>query len=100
MISIPCVVSPGFEVENTQEHGEREERLCAADGAQDPSLGGTFWEALASEGEAGSAEQRKENSDNGREDAHSAIKLHDGVEQLLPVLVELFDGDDRTLTTS
>jgi hypothetical protein len=53
-----------------------------------------------SEGEAGSAEQRKESSDNGREDAHSAIKLRDGVDQLLPVPVERCDGDDRPLTTS
>jgi len=59
---------------------------CTGDGPQDPSLGGTFWEPLASECEAGSAEHRQENSDSGREDAHSAIKLHDGVEELLPVL--------------
>jgi hypothetical protein len=38
------------------------------------------------------------NSDNGREDAHSAIKLCDGVDQPLPVLVARFDGDDRPLT--
>ena len=37
---------------------------------------------------------------NGREDAHSAIKLHDGVDQLLPAQVERFDGNDRALTTS
>jgi hypothetical protein len=74
--------------------------FCTGDGAQNAGFGGAFGEPLASEGEAGSAQQRKENSDNGREDAHSAIKLRDGVDQLLPVLVERFDGDDRSLTAS
>jgi hypothetical protein len=83
-----------------QDHGQGEEWFCTGDGAQNAGFGSTFGQPLASEGEAGSAEQRKENSDNGREDAHSAIKLRDGVDQLLPVLVERFDGDDRPLTTS
>jgi hypothetical protein len=74
--------------------------LCTRDGAQNAGLGGTFGEPLASEGEARRSEHRQENSDHGRKDAHSAIKLRDGVDQLLPVLVERFDGDDRALPSS
>jgi hypothetical protein len=74
--------------------------VCPPHGTQDTGLGSAFGEPLASEGEAGSAEQPKKSSDHGREDTHSAIKLRDGVEQLLAVLVERFDGDDRALTTS
>jgi hypothetical protein len=94
------VVSAGFEVRDPQDHGEREEWSCTGDGAQDSRLGGAFGQALASEAEAGSAEQRKENSDNSRKDSHLPFELCDGVDQLLPVLVERFDGDDRPLTTS
>ena len=94
------MVSPGFETRDTQDHGEGEEWFCTGDGTQDSGFGAAFRVPLASECEAGSAEHRQENSDNGREDAHSAIKLCDGVHQLLSVLVERFDGDDRALTTS
>ena len=98
--AVPSVVSPGFEMRDTQDHGEGEEWFCTGDGTQDFGFGAAFREPLASEGEAGSAEHRQENSDNGGENAHSAIKLCDGVHQLLAVLVERFDGDDRALTTS
>ena len=98
--AVPSVVSPGFEMRDTQDHGEGEEWFCTGGGTQDSGFGAAFREPLASECEAGSAEHRQENSDNGREDAHSAIKLCDGVHQLLSVLVERFDGDDRALTTS
>jgi hypothetical protein len=94
------VISAGFKARDPQDHGEREECFCTGDGAQNAGLGGTFGEPLASECKAGSAEQRKENSDNGREDTPSAIKLRDGVDQVLPILVERFDGDDRALTTA
>ena len=93
--AVPSVVSAGFEMRDTQDHGEGQEWFCTGDGTQDFGFGAAFGEPLASECEAGSAEHRQENSDNGREDAHSAIKLCDGVHQLLAVLVERFDGDDR-----
>jgi hypothetical protein len=83
-----------------QDHGEREEWCCTGDGTQDSGLGAAFGQALAIEGETGSAEQRQENSDNGGEDALFLFKLRDGVDQLLLVLVKRFDGDDRALTTS
>ena len=92
------MVSPGFEARDPQDHSEGEERCCAGDSAQDSGLGGAFGKPLASEGETGSAEHRQENSAHGRKDAQSAIKLRDGVDQLLPVLVERFDGDDRSRT--
>jgi hypothetical protein len=87
-------------VDDTQDHGEGKEWFCTGDGAQDPSLGGTFVQPLACESEAGSSEQRQENPDDGRENVRAAVKLRDGVDQLLAVLVERFDGDDRTVTTS
>jgi hypothetical protein len=76
------------------------EWFCTGDGTQDSGLGAAFGEPLASEGEAGSAEHRQENSDNGREDALLPFKLYDGVEQLLAVLLYGLDGDDRTRTTA
>jgi hypothetical protein len=94
------MVSPRFQVDDTQDHGEREGCFCTRDGAQNAGLGGTFGGPLASEGEARRSEHRQENSDHGRKDAHSAIKLRAGVDQLLPVLVERFDGDDRALPSS
>jgi hypothetical protein len=97
---VPSVVSAGLEMHDLQDHGQREEWFCTGDGTQDSGFGTAFGEPLASEGEAGSAEDRQENSDNGREDANSAIKLCDGVDQLLPGLVGRFDGDDRTRTAS
>ena len=85
---------------NPQDHGERKTWRCAADGAQDSGLGGAFGQPLASEAEAGSAEQRKEKPDNSCEDSHSATKLRDGIDQLLPVLLNWLDGDDQARTTA
>jgi hypothetical protein len=98
--SVPSVVSAVFEMRDTQDHGEGEEWFCTGDGTQDSGFGAAFGEPLASEGEAGSAEHRQENSDNGREDAHSAIKLRYGVDHLLAVLVNRFDCDDRSRTAA
>jgi hypothetical protein len=69
------VVSPGFEVDHPQDHGEREEWFCTCDGAQDPVLGGTFGQPLAGEAEAGSSEHRQKNPDNGRKDALLPFEL-------------------------
>ena len=93
------MVSPGFEVHDPQDHGEGEERFCSGDGTQDASLGAAFGEPLASEGEAGSAEQRMENSDHSRENALLLFELCDGGEQLLAVLSHQLDGNDRSRTT-
>ena len=97
---VPSVVSAGSEMHDTQDHGQGEEWPCTCDGTQDSGFGAAFGEPLASEGEAGSAEHRQENSDNGREDAHSAIKLRYGVDHLLAVLVNRFDCDDRSRTAA
>ncbi|HEX7500734.1 MAG TPA: hypothetical protein VF524_10600, partial [Polyangia bacterium] len=93
------MVSPGFEARDPQNHGEREEWCCAGDRKKDPSLGLAFGQPPASEGEAGSAEQCKENSDNGREDSGAAVELRDQVEQLLPVLLNRLDGGNRAQAT-
>jgi hypothetical protein len=76
-----------------------EEWFCTGDGTQNSGFGAAFWEPLASEGEAGSAEHRQENSDNGCEDALLPFKVYDGVEQLLVVLLYGLDANDRTRTT-
>jgi hypothetical protein len=94
------MVSARFEVNDAQDHGEREECFCTCDGAQDASLGAALGQPLASEGETGSSEHRQENSHHGRKDAHSAIKLRYGVDQLLAILVNRFDGDDRSRTAA
>ena len=98
--AVSCVVSPGFEVDDPQDHGEREEWSCTCDGAQDPGLGGAFGQPLASEAEAGSSEHRQKNPDNGRKEALLPFELRDAVDQLLAVLLHQVDGDDRALTTS
>jgi hypothetical protein len=66
---VPRVVSAGSEVDDPQDHVEREEWFRSCDGTQDTGLGAAFGEPLASEGEAGSAEQRTKNSDHSCEDA-------------------------------
>ena len=98
--TVPSVISPGFGMDDAQDHGEWEECFCTRDGAQDAGLGGSFGEPLASEGEARSWEDRQENSNHGRKDAHSAIKFRYGVDQLLAVPVSRFDGDDRSRTAA
>jgi hypothetical protein len=94
------VVSPGFEVDDPQDQGKREEWFCTCDGAQDPGLGGAFGQPLASEAEAESSEHRQKNPDNGRQDALLPFEPCDAVDQLLAVRLHQFDGDDRALTTS
>jgi hypothetical protein len=94
------VVPPRFETRNPQDHGERKTWRCAADGAQDSGLGGAFGQPLASEAEAGSAEQRKEKPDNSCEDSHLLIDLCERVHQLLVVLFNRLNGDDRARTTA
>ena len=97
--AVPCVVSPEFEARDPQDHGEREEWFCTGDGVQDTGLGVAFRQSLAtSQAEPRCAQQCQKEPDNCREDSHSAIKLRDGIEQLLPVLVERLDGDDRAQT--
>jgi len=76
------------------------EWFCAGDGTQNSRFGAALGEPLAGESEAGSAEHRQENSNNGREDALLPFKLYDGVEQLLVVLLYGLDGDDGTRTTA
>ena len=97
--AVPSVVSAGFEMRDTQDHGEGQEWFCTGDGTQDFGFGAAFGEPLASECEAGSAEHRQENSDNAREDGLLPFELCDGVDQLLVVLLYGFDGNDRTRTT-
>jgi hypothetical protein len=92
------VVSTGFEARDPQEHGEREEGSCTGDGAQDAGLGGAVGEPLSRQAEAGSAEKRQKEPDEGREDSHSAVELRERVEQLLPVLLNRLDADDRART--
>ncbi|MGD0838663.1 MAG: hypothetical protein ABSB49_18660 [Polyangia bacterium] len=94
------MVSPGFEADDPQDHGERRVECGTGDGAEDPGLRVTFGEALASEGETGGAEHGQENSDNGREDALLQFKLRDGIDQLLAVQLQGLHGDDRTRTTA
>jgi len=93
------VVLSEFEARDPQDHGEREEWFCTGDGAQDTGLGVAFGQSLAtSQAEPRCAQQCQKEPDNYREDSRSAIKLRDGIEQLLPVLVERLDGDDRAQT--
>jgi len=92
------VVSPGFEARDPQEHGEREEGRCTGDGAQDAGLGGAVGEPLSRQAEAGSAEQRQQEPDDGGESSGSAVELRERVEQLLPVLLHRLDADDRART--
>ena len=94
------MVSPRFEMDDPQDHGEREVWFCTGDGAQDSGLGGAFGQPLATEADAESAEQGQENSDNGRENALLPFKFCNGVEQLLAILVWRFDRDDRSKTAS
>ena len=67
--------------------------------AKDSGLGHAFGEALTSEAEAGCAEQRQEDPNDGGEDSRSAVELCNSVEQLLPVLVQRLNGDNRTQAT-
>jgi hypothetical protein len=85
---------------NPQDHGERKKWHCATDGAQDSGLGDAFGEPLTSEGEARSAEHRKENSYNGREDSPLPFDHSDRLDQLLAVMLSRLNGDDRAMTTS
>jgi hypothetical protein len=74
-------------------------RIRAGDSAKDACLGRAVGKALASKAEARCAEQRQEDPNNGGEHSRSAVELCDHVEQLLSVLVQRLNGDDRTQAT-
>ena len=57
------------------------------------------WRQSASEVEAGHPEQSQQEANDGGEDLSSAVELGDGIEKVLPVLFQGFDGDDRTEAT-
>ena len=92
----PGVISRGFEVDDPQYQREGKERTRAGDGAEDTGLGCAFWKPLTGEAETGCAEQGQQEPNNGGEDSRSPIKPCNGVEQLLRILVQWLDGDDRT----
>jgi hypothetical protein len=93
------VISRGFEVDDPQYQREGKERTRAGDGAEDTGLGCAFRKPLTGEAETGYAEQGQQEPNNGGEDSHSPIEPCDGVEQLLPVLLQWLGGDDRTEST-
>jgi hypothetical protein len=51
------------------------------------------------EAEAGDAEQGEQESNDGGQNAGSAFELGEGLEELLSILIEDVEGDDRTEAT-
>jgi hypothetical protein len=64
--SLPPVVSPGIEVRDPQDLGERENWLCTGNCAQDSGLGGPIGKSRTIELETVGSEYRRKNSCNGR----------------------------------
>jgi len=69
------------------------------DGSEDIRLGGAFGESSAGKAETREADQKQQESDHGGEDACPTVEPDDGIEQVLPVLLQGFDGDDWTQAT-
>ena len=90
----PGMIAGRFEPEDPEEEGKREDGLRTLDGAEDIRLGRALGESSAGKAETRDADQNRQESDHGGEDACSTVELDDGLEQALPVLIQGFDGDD------
>jgi hypothetical protein len=85
-----------FEAEDPEDQAKGEPGLGALDGTEDIRLGSALREPSASEVEPGHPEQRQQEANDGGEDLSSAVELGNGIEEVLPVSLQGFDGDDRT----
>jgi hypothetical protein len=90
----PGMKTTGFEVEHLEDESEREAGLRSLDGAEDVRLGDALRESTAGKIEPGDAEQSQQESSHGGESSGSTVEPDDGLEKLLPVLVQGFDGHD------
>jgi hypothetical protein len=95
----PSVISRRREPKDGQNRGEWQGRLGAGDGAQERSLIGALRKPVASETEAGDAQEGEKKSDDGREALYPALELVDLGQEDLAVLLEGLDGDNRPRTT-
>jgi hypothetical protein len=94
----PDMQTSRFEAEDPEDECKREDGLRTLDGAEDIRLGRALGESSAGKAETRDAEQNQQEPDHGGEDACSTVELGEGLEKVLPVLLQGLDGDDRTKT--
>ena len=98
-VTAPGVVVSRFEAEDPENDGEREEGLCALDGAEDVGLGRAIGESTGNKAEPGGAEHGQEEANDGGEDSGLAVEPRNGIEKTLRIVVQGFEGDDRAEAT-
>ena len=74
------MIAGGFEAENPENEGKREDGVRTLDCAEDIRLGSALGESSAGKAETRDAEQNQQESDHGGEDACSPVELDDGLE--------------------
>jgi transposase InsO family protein len=90
----PGMVASRFEAKNPEDHAKGEPRPGVLDGTEDVRLGGAVRQSSAAEVEPGHGEQSQQETNDGGENPSSAVEPGDGIQELLPVLLQGLDGDD------
>jgi hypothetical protein len=92
---MPGVIARWRHADDPEDQRERKNRVGAGDRAQQADLVVARRESLARNAEPGDAQQRRQETDDGGKDLRASSQLRDPVQQLLSVLVELFESDHR-----
>jgi hypothetical protein len=82
-----------------QDHAKREDPLGGGDCAKDGTLGIAFGKANPGQAEAGSANDGEQEADDRSQKPDAALEERDPLEELLAVLVEGLERDDRAGTS-
>ncbi len=91
----PGMIARGLEAEHSENRRKGQDRFRGGNAAQEVGLGVPFRESSGGEAEAGDAEQGEQESNDGGQNASSAFELGEGFEELLSLLLEDVEGDDR-----
>jgi hypothetical protein len=91
--AVPGVIARRRHTDDPEDQHERQYRLSAGDRAQQAGFVVPRGQPLVTEAEPGGAQQREQEPDDGGQDLLASSQLLDPVQQWLPVLAELFEGD-------
>ena len=94
--SLPSVISRRRKAENSQDHGKRQHRLGAGDCTQDGCLRDAVGQPFAIETESRYPQKRQQEPDDRGQSPCLALHLVEPLQQLLAILPERFEADDRS----